>query len=314
MRKNQFTAFLVQEAKKIGISATPIDPGWEMVELSDGESVQRVYGGVLNDMSSSVGHRIAMSKYFSYYFLKKHKYPTLPQIKTSRITEARAFLKKHKKIVLKPPNLKQGKGIIVNIQNNKELSDGWRYSFEFAKELIVQKYFNGMDVRVLVINYSQVFAVHRMHAHVIGDGEQNIKTLIENKNKKRKKSKGQHHIVLDDISRNLLRKQGKTIRSIPKKGEIVVLKGTANLHTGADTRVITQDIPNAIKKEAIALAKELKQSALGVDYLFGDNFNHRYIIELNPNAGFRLHHYPTIGEGEKPAQAFLEMLFPKKFR
>jgi len=252
---------------------------------------------------------LCRQKHYSYNYLKKNNYSVLPQIKTNSISSLNVFLKKYKEVVIKPLNQKQGKGVTVGINNKKELQSAFKLAQKYTKSVIAEKYFSSEDLRVLVVNYKDIFAVKRVPANIIGDGKSNIKQLITKKNKKGFPGKRWLGIEVDDVLIAFLRKQKYTLSSVPQKDETIFLRGTANVHTGGEAHDVTNELPIEIKKEALCLAKRLKLPVIGVDYLVSSDYKKRYIIELESEPGIKLHHNPVVGKKRNPSKSIFEIAF-----
>jgi len=307
--KNEHTRFLRKQAEKRGIKCAIFKSNEDFCILQKGKKQVLVDSGIVAENQSASAYNLCKHKAASHEYLKKHKYPVLPQKRVASLKEAMDFFEKHKKVVLKPLKLKQGKGVIVNIQKRSELRAAWKISSKFSKFKIIEKFVKGIDHRILVIDYTYVYAILRLPAYVYGDGEHTVRKLIEMKNEKKTPGKRKKPIKIDDSLRLFLRQQRLSLRYRPKKGEKVILRGTANVHTGGETRDFTDQISSAVKKEAIRIAKNLKMSVLGIDYLAEDINKKRYIIELEGEPGIQTHHFPMQGRPRDPMKKFLDMIF-----
>jgi len=303
---NEHTRFLCQQAKKRKIKCEIFKTSEDFCFLSKGQKKILVYGGILSPNASA--HALCQQKAAANEFLKMHKFSVLPQIKTSSFSKAQKFLKKNKKVVVKPIKQKQGKGISVNIQNNSELKKAWQIAHKFGSNKIIEKYFDGIDHRILVVNYKYVYAIQRFPAYVIGDGRSSIKKLIEIKNKIKMPGKRKKPIIINESLKFYLAQHKLNLNHIPKVNEMVVVCGTSNVHTGGETKDFTKEISAAVKKEAIKIAKLLGLSVLGIDYLAKDINKKRYIIELESEPGVQLHHFPIEGKPRQPIEKFLDII------
>ena len=308
--KNEHTIFLCRRAKQRGIKCQTLESDDSFCVLSKGKQIHLVYGGIVSDNSSASGYELARSKVVAREFLKINKFPVLPQIKTKEFGEAKKFLEKHKKVVVKPMKLKQGKGISVGIETVRQLKQAWRYANQFTKHSkVIEKYYPGVDHRVLVINYKNVFAVQRFPAYVIGNGRDSIKKLISIKNLQETPEQRKKPIIIDQPMKAFLSGQKLSLYYVPKENQKIILRGTANIRTGGESRDCTDELSSEVKKQAITIAKLLKTDVIGIDYLAEDINKKRYIIELNSDPGVQLHHFPTHGKKREPIEKFLDMLF-----
>jgi len=309
--KNEHTRFLCKQAKKRKINCKTLKASEDFCLLSKGKKKILIYGGIVSDNTSASSYILCQDKAVAHEFLKMHKFPVLPQIKTSSLTEARKFLDKHKKVVVKPIKQKQGKGVSVSIKSNFEIEKAWQLADKFGKSKVIEKHFDGIDHRVLVINYKDVYVIQRFPAYVIGDGKNSIKKLIEIKNKIKLIGKRKKPIKIDEGLKLYLKQNKLSLNHVPKDNEKVIVRGTSNVHTGGETKDFTANVSATVKKEAIKIAKLLKLNALGIDYLAKDINKKRYIIELESEPGVQLHHFPIEGKPQDPIEKFLDMLFKK---
>lgn len=105
-------------------------------------------------------------------------------------------------LVLKPTKGLQGKGVIVNIKGKKELNDALisvREKMEY-KEVIIEKFVQGEDCRVYVIEDKVIGAVSRVPAKIVSDGRNSIRQLINLENKKEIITQ----IIIDDLSLSMM--------------------------------------------------------------------------------------------------------------
>lgn len=308
-KKNEHTRFLCKHAEKRGIQCKIFQSNEDFCILKKGKKEVLTDSGIVAENQSAPAYDLCKDKAASHEYLKMHDYPILPQTRVSNFKDALKFFKKYGRSVLKPVELKQGKGVMVDIKKRSELKAAWKITSEFSRYKIIEKYFNGTDHRVLVINFKHVFAVQRFPASVIGDGKHTIRKLIEIKNKKILKNKRKKTIKIDDSLRFYLKQQNLSLKYKPKKDEKIILRKTANVHTGGETKDFTDQISAAVKKEARQIAKSLKMSVLGIDYLAKDINKKRYIIELEGEPGIQMHHFPMQGRPRDPMGKFLDMIF-----
>ena len=310
MIKNEHTEFLIKAAKKRGIQGYILKTDPRFCVLKKNKKQVLVSGGILSDNSGASSFVLANSKAATNEFLKIHKFPVPEQIKTNDFDKAKKFLKRYKKVVVKPLKLKQGKGITVGIETEKELKAAWTFAERFSPlEKVVEKHYDGIDHRVLVINYKHVFAVQRLPAYVVGNGKDSIKTLIKIRNAKKTPGKRKKPIKTDQVLKDFLKKQKMNLNFVPAENEKIILRGTANIHTGGESRDCTDELSAKVKKEVIEIAKLMKMDVIGIDYLAEDINKKRCLIELNSDPGVQLHHFPTHGKSREPIDKFLDKLF-----
>src|SRR5690606_26577701 len=86
-------------------------------------------------------------------------------------------------LVLKPLDGNHGKGASINIMNWKDALKGLAAAQKYCEAVMVERYIQGFDFRLLVINKKFVAAAMRTPAMVTGDGISTIKQLVDRENK-----------------------------------------------------------------------------------------------------------------------------------
>ena len=222
-------------------------------------------------------------------------------------------------IVIKPLGGNHGKGASINVKTLEEAKSGLEHAQKYGRRVIVEKFITGHDFRMLVINHKLVAAAQRVPAHVIGDGEHTVSQLIEIENQDPRRGYGHENVLteisIDRDSLDLLEKLGYTEESVPKKGEILYLKSTANLSTGGTS----VDVTDMVHPENIFLAERISRiiglDICGID-IMAQNLtqplqqNGGVILEVNAAPGFRMHLAPSEGLPRNVASPVIDMLYP----
>jgi cyanophycin synthetase len=222
-------------------------------------------------------------------------------------------------IVLKPLDGNHGKGASINVTNWEDAVSGLAFAKEYSKRIIVEKFITGFDFRILVIDNKLVAAAKRVPAHVIGNGKETIQELIDTTNLDPRRGYGHENVLtqidVDRDTKDLLEKLGYTLETIPRIGEIVFLKSTANLSTGGTS----VDVTDMMHPENIFLAERISRviglDVCGVD-IMAENLtqplkeNGGVILEVNAAPGFRMHLAPSEGLPRNVAAPIIDMLYP----
>ncbi|MFZ1744382.1 MAG: Mur ligase family protein, partial [Nitrospirales bacterium] len=156
-------------------------------------------------------------------------------------------------------------------------------------------------------------------AHVVGDGVTCIEELIEKVNADPRRGFGHEKVLtqieVNDMTRRLLSLSGKSLEYVPKEGEKVYLKTTANLSQGGTATDVTTEVNPEIILMAERTARIIGLDCVGVDALAVDislplRRSGLRVIELNAAPGFRMHLEPTHGQSRNVAKPIIDMLFP----
>ena len=146
-------------------------------------------------------------------------------------------------LVLKPIDGNHGKGATTDINNYEQALKALEGAQKYGRSVIVERFIQGYDFRVLVINYKFICAALRTPAAVTGDGVHNIQWLIDETNKDPRRGYGHEkvltQITVDDFTWKMLNDKAYTLETVPAKGEQVLLKPTANLSTGGTSTDVT---------------------------------------------------------------------------
>jgi cyanophycin synthetase len=297
-----------------------------ITQLEDSNIYQIGYGKMSRLIEASIGSGtkcvgvdISCDKLLTKQLLKNQNIPVAEGAKVFNII---GLLQEAEKIgypvVLKPQCGNKGNGVILNITNQKQLVEGYINLQKSFKDIIVEKYFNGNDYRVCLVNYKVEAVALRLAPFVIGNGSYDLKKLIELVNKD--PLRGEDHekaltkIKIDSELISCLEKRKLKLDYIPKEGEKVLLRENANLSTGGMAIDCTDEICEENIECCINAAKSLGLDICGVDICTKDisiplKENGGIIMEVNAAPGIRMHHYPWKGKKRNVGKAILEMLY-----
>lgn len=222
-------------------------------------------------------------------------------------------------IVIKPLGGNHGRGASINVKTWDEAKEGLAHAQKYGRRVMVEKFITGHDFRILVINHKMVAAAQRIPAHVVGNGVNTIRELIDIENQDPRRGYGHENVLteinVDRDTLDLLEKKGYTEDSIPPKGEIVYLKSTANLSTGGTS----VDVTDMVHPENIFLAERISRiiglDICGIDVM-AENLTQPLqqtggvILEVNAAPGFRMHLAPSEGLPRNVAAPVIDMLYP----
>ncbi|MEM8829460.1 MAG: cyanophycin synthetase [Cyanobacteria bacterium P01_G01_bin.19] len=224
-------------------------------------------------------------------------------------------------IVIKPLDGNHGRGITININSFLEAETAYDLASKASKSrsIIVERYYQGNDHRVLVIDSKVVAVAERVPAHVVGDGKSSIEELIRITNQDPKRGDGHDNVLtkitVDKTSRSVLEKQGYDLSTVLPPQQIAYLRATANLSTGGVAIDRTDEIHAENRWLAERVAKIIGLDIAGIDIVTSDiskpiRETGGVIVEVNAAPGFRMHAAPSDGLPRNVGASVLEMLFP----
>jgi cyanophycin synthetase len=222
-------------------------------------------------------------------------------------------------VVIKPLDGNHGRGITLNIQTWEIAEAAYNAAKAVSHSILVERYYQGRDHRIVVVDGKVVAVAERVPAHVVGDGSRTIEELINITNQDPHRGDGHENILtriqLDGNSDRLLAQQGYSLDTILDRGEICYLRATANLSTGG----IACDRTDEIHPENIWLAQRVAKiiglDIAGIDLVTPDISRPLrevggVVVEVNAAPGFRMHTNPSQGKPRDVAGAVVNMLFP----
>ncbi|MGF1603549.1 MAG: cyanophycin synthetase [Thermosynechococcaceae cyanobacterium] len=222
-------------------------------------------------------------------------------------------------IVVKPLDGNHGRGITIDIQSVEQAEIAYDRAKEVSAGVIVEHFYQGRDHRILVVNHKVVAVAERVPAHVIGNGQDAIATLVEQENKDHRRGEGHDNILtqiqLDDSTDEMLSRQGFTLDTVLQPEQVCYLRATANLSTGG----IAIDRTDVIHPETVWLAERVSRiidlDVAGIDVITTDitqplGAAEGVIVEVNAAPGLRMHIAPSQGTARNVAAPILNMLFP----
>jgi D-alanine-D-alanine ligase-like ATP-grasp enzyme len=204
-------------------------------------------------------------------------------------------------VILKPNNLSQGT-LVTKVHTKKEYYAAATKILKRTPVMLVQKFYEGFDYRIVVLDKEVISAYQRIPLFVVGDGKANIRTLLLRKQRAFKRTGRDTEIEVDDfrISGKLQRLKLK-LTSVPNRGEKIFLLDNANLSTGGDAVDVTEEIHQDYKRLAVRITRDMGLRMCGVDIITSDDIRKKLksyvIIEINSAPG--LDNYASIGNKQK---------------
>lgn len=224
-------------------------------------------------------------------------------------------------IVIKPLNGNHGRGITINITNWEQAESAYDAAKEVSRSVIIERYYQGRDHRVLVVNGKVVAVAERVPAHVVGNGRSTIQELIDETNRDPRRGTGHDNVLtkieVDRTSWELLEQKGYDLETVLPEGEICYLRATANLSTGGIAIDRTDDIHPENLWLAQRVVKIIGLDIAGIDIVTEDISKplrevDGVIVEVNAAPGFRMHVSPSEGIPRNVAEPVIDMLFPQR--
>ena len=292
-----------------------------MVMFGWGSQQRRIQAAEI-DRTSAISEAIAQDKQLTKKLLAAAGVPVPQGREVASADDAwAAALEIGLPVVVKPKDGNQGKGVTVNIASKEQLLAAYQTASEFSRKILVEKFLPGNDFRLLVVGDKLVAAARRDAPHVVGDGVQSVRALVELVNSDPRRGSGHAtsltKIRFDDIALACLAGQGLQADSVPAKGQRVLLRRNANLSTGGSATDVTDDVHPEVGAWAVAAAHMIGLDICGVDVMT-DSIHHTLeergggVVEVNAAPGLRMHVSPSYGKGRPVGEAVINHMFGER--
>jgi GNAT-family acetyltransferase (TIGR03103 family) len=303
---NPYATIIVNEARRRGIGIEVIDAEAGYFALSLGGR-RLVCRESLSELTTAVAMSRCDDKAVTQRLLRRAGLRVPDQTRYDALDQAEAFLTKHGSIVVKPARGEQGAGISVDIRDPKDLERAITNAQRICETVILEQFCRGDDLRVIVIDFEVVAAAIRRPAQVCGTGRNSVSELIQIQSRRRRAATGgESSIPVDDETERCIREAGHAMGDVLPEGELLVVRKTANLHTGGTIHDVTAQLSPVLAKAAGQAARTLDIPVTGLDFLVPDVTGSEYvIIEANERPGLANH------EPQPTAERFVDLLFPQ---
>lgn len=312
------TGSIIEEAEARGIPWIRLNK-YSLCQLGYGANQKRIQATVTSE-TSSIGVELACDKEDTKFLLEQAEI----DVPRGQIIRREGSLEETCNyvgfpLVMKPVDGNHGRGITVNIRNYEDALVAYTAAREVSRAVIVEKYIQGEDYRLLVINNRLVAAAKRTPAHVIGDGKSTVQELVDKVNSDPRRGYGHEkvltQITVNDLTKTIIKAKGYTLESVIADQEMLILKDTANLSTGGTSEDVTDIVHPANVSMVERISKIIDLDICGVDIMTTDisqplRETGGAVLEVNAGPGFRMHLAPTKGLARNVAAHVIDKLFP----
>ncbi|MBS7576678.1 MULTISPECIES: bifunctional glutamate--cysteine ligase GshA/glutathione synthetase GshB [unclassified Enterococcus] len=318
------TQNILFDAIQKGLKVEILDKADQFIRLSYGKHHELIKNGNMTAYDNYVSALAMENKLVTKKLLGEVGIQVPKGYEFSQIEQALAIypIIKHQAIVIKPKSTNYGLGISIFKQSiaYEDYKAALEFAFKEDQQVLIEEFVEGTEYRFYVLDGKVRAILLRVPANVQGDGIHTISELVAQKNEAI--YRGTNHrfplekIQLGGIERLMLKEQGLTIDSIPKKDAIVYLRENSNISTGGDSIDMTDQVDVSYHRIAEAVAEVLKTVVTGVDIIIrdkevaADDSNYK-IIEANQNPMMQMHIFPYQGQGRRVTKMMVDYLFPE---
>jgi cyanophycin synthetase len=318
-RPGPTASLLIEAARARGIAVRRF-PGDRVVQLGLGRNLRRL-DATMTDFTSVIATDITSDKDRTKRILARFGLP-VPDGDVAEDADHAVRIADDLRypVLVKPLDANDGRGISGRLDD----ADAVRAAFAIAAaehpKVVVERFVDGRDHRVVVVDGRVVAVAERVPAHVVGDGRRTIRALAEEVNRDPRRdllnpTASLVPLPLDEMTERFLARRGHTLDTVPPAGETVWLRGTANISTGGTSVDRTEEIHPRNRTLCELAAGAVGLDVAGMDVLTPDisipfDENGAAVIEVNASPGIKMHTHPDAGAPRDVPGAILDMLYP----
>jgi len=266
---------LIRAARRRGIPVTAVAAGSRAWLFGSGARGIQFFEAA-NDRDSAIGARIARDKFASNQLVARLGFPA---VRHRVVTNPAAALAAAREIgyplVVKPIASGKGAGVTVHITDDLALAGAFAAADRISPGFVlVEKFVDGFDHRVVVIGGKFRWAVRRSPAGVTGDGEHTVAELMDIENRRRRDAPaadiGPGPLEFDDEVLTVLTAQGVDLAHVPAAGARVALRRIANVARGGTLADCTPEVHPDVRDMAEGIARGFRLDVVGLDFMTPD--------------------------------------------
>ena len=307
------TQAIVDAARARGIPSVRLTERSNLVQLGYGKAQRRIWTAE-TDGTAAVAESIAQDKELTRKLLRSVGVP-VPEGRVVASAEDAwaAALELGLPVVVKPQDGNWGRGVSIRLEERAAVEKGFQIAANEGSGVVVERFVPGSQYRVLVVGDEAVAATGGEADHIVGDGQRTIAELVERANQDPSRGRGPSHVlttlVLDDISLELLRRQGLTPKSVPASGRTVVI------HYNGDLTVdVTDQLSPEVAASCALAARTVGLDIAGMDIIAEDisrslESQGGAVIEVNASPSLLMHLRPLKGEPRPVGEAIVDHMF-----
>ncbi|APZ44462.1 GNAT family N-acetyltransferase [Acidihalobacter ferrooxydans] len=301
-----YATIITDEARRRGIGVEVLDAEADYFALTLGGR-RIVCRQALTELTTAVAMSRCDDKEVTRRLLERAGLRVPQQMRVDDMDAAKAFLSRLGRVVVKPARGEQGAGIAVDVRDEQTVEHAIVDARHICATVLLEEFVEGEDLRIIVIGYEVVAAAVRRPPSVVGTGRHTVRQLIQALSRRRRAAtSGESTIPLDGETERCVRLGGYGLDDVLPAGTALLVRKTANLHTGGTIHDVTPELHPALAEAAIAAARAIDIPVTGIDLLVPSVSGPEYaIIEANERPGLANH------EPQPTAERFVDLLFPQ---
>jgi len=218
-------------------------------------------------------------------------------------------------VVVKPFDGNHGRGVFTNLTSGDEVESAYAVAIEEGSGVIVERFIQGCEHRLLVVAGRLVAAARGDLADVVGDGRSTVQALIDtqlNADPRRGQNEDAplNPVRLDSASRLELARQGLDGDSVLPEGRRLLIQRNGNVAIDC-----TDEVHPDTAAIASLAARTVGLDIAGIDLVAEDvsrplAAQGGAVVEVNAGPGLLMHLKPAQGQPRPVGVAIVDHLFP----
>ncbi len=293
------------------------------IRLNDGNLVQLGYGAAQrriwtaeSDQTSAIAEGIAQDKDFTKRLLAACGVPVPEGQVVANADEAWEVAQEiGTPVTVKPSDGNHARGVTLELHDEADIKAAFALAEPEGSEVIVEKFIDGVEHRILVVGGKVVAATKGETVSVYGNGTATLGELVDVLNQDPRRGPEQEY-PLDWINLEAgavkleLKRQNVTAGSVIPKGQAVLLQRNGNMAIDC-----TDEVHPDVAYYAALAAKIVGLDIAGMDMILKDVSQPMQgqgaILEVNAGPGLLMHLKPTNGAPRPVGMAIADHLFPR---
>lgn len=307
---------LLDEASKRGWKVEIIGPRAQLCKITNAAGESELFSGSRPMRSAANGRLITVYKNLTLSFVESLGYTVPAYAIIDTLDEAQRFLEQYQKVVIKPIDGSQSKGVTVGISSPEQLVEALQIAQaqSVAGRVIIQKQIEGKLYRIFVLDGTVPVVTERRAAHVVGDGIATVQQLVEILNADPRRGDGSDtplkRVSLDAVGTYL---GAENVLRVPAVAEVVRISDIESVSAGGDAVNVT-DVHQSWRDAACHITKQTGLFLAGFDVMCEDIAEPLVgsflpLLEINSSPGLKIHEYPSTGQPVHLAPLIFDALF-----
>jgi cyanophycin synthetase len=308
------TACITDAADDRDIPALRLNDG-NLVQLGHGARQRRIWTAE-TDRTSAIAEGISRDKDLTKQLLAAVGVPVPEGEYVRSVAQAReAADSLGYPVVVKPYDGNHGRGVFTNLMTGDEVEAAYAVALEEGSGVIVERFIQGCEHRLLVVAGRLVAAARGDLAFVTGDGRSTVQGLIDsqlNADPRRGQTEDTplNPVRLDSASRLELAREGLDGDSVLPEGRRLLIQRNGNVAIDC-----TDEVHPGTAALAALAARTVGLDIAGIDLVAEDISKPLAdqggaLVEVNAGPGLLMHIKPAQGQPRPVGAAIVDHLFP----